>query len=386
MIEASNSYKLMPLDETINDSSASINTLPSKFKCLSRIIAYLPMIATRSAQNSRRSPYFVGFLSILILLWTLFSCCYRFYYDSLQPLMSYDDDAAVVYAILYAIKRISYTLSRITSLYYYYYRFNYTWNADNLQLIELPSDKFKLKCYTIMIYLMIILMVFGGFMEAVTFYYKGRGGTGVDYAIVALIDLILVMTPIHVTFGAAGAMFIYYYTVCCKFVQDIKDKENVNFNDMYDNYKKCVKSLKINYHPSLRWTIHFRFIGVALHVWIVFYDITQNNDSEYDDYWAALVYVSSCIVFVTPSSLIVGAFEEYYQELFEYGEKYMNGDNNDLKDEYIKYDHLYRFVSRDALQITIGSFKVTNYNFLKFCMWYVILRLLSHSFGLLYGW
>ena len=52
----------------------------------------------------------------------------------------------------------------------------------------------------------------------------------------------------------------------------------------------------------------------------------------------------------------------------------------------MKYNYLSQYVAINTLYIKIGNFKVSNYNYAKFCFWYLVLRFLSHSFGLLYGW
>ena len=59
---------------------------------------------------------------------------------------------------------------------------------------------------------------------------------------------------------------------------------------------------------------------------------------------------------------------------------------HELIDEYAKHNYLYQYVNRDTLYIKIGNFTVSNYNFVKFSFWYMVLRFLSHSFELLYGW
>ena len=71
-----------------------------------------------------------------------------------------------------------------------------------------------------------------------------------------------------------------------------------------------------------------------MHVWITIYDLTTNSGKWYD-YWAILVYVASCAVYVSPASLIADVFEKYQELMLKYGEKFMdNKVENELIDEY----------------------------------------------------
>ena len=67
----------------------------------------------------------------------------------------------------------------------------------------------------------------------------------------------------------------------------------------------------------------------------------------------------------------MATFQEFERLLFEYGERFINikmGNDKGIDyEQYVKYSYLY--------QISIGSI-------FSFC--YIMLRFLSHSFGLLY--
>ena len=69
-----------------------------------------------------------------------------------------------------------------------------------------------------------------------------------------------------------------------------------------------------------------------MHVWITIYDLTSDSTKWYD-YWAILVYVASCAVYVAPASLIANVFDEYQGLLFKYGDKFMD---NKIENELIE--------------------------------------------------
>eukprot|EP01084_Bolivina_argentea_P116882 207614_1 len=350
--------------EYINSVTDDTN---KSFKWVDIFVTYYPMWSRKLHRKQMRSKW-VNNIMIVLILFTL-TCTFLFFSNHLfQSHIKSAKGSTVIAHICQELSFLFAFSSRLCSIYYFYYKFNYPWNYSQLKVMETP----ELRKYFTFIFIFIFGQMFSNIIIAISTYFNHDP----IYFVARTVGTIFLWIPSNLAICVSAATFVYYYSVVKQLAHDLEQR-NASYTNIFDEYKQVITLFKSDYHYSLQWSIILRFSEIALLMWVLSYDLLHFAEETPIDYALISIVIPGFLVFVVCASLMNYQCSKFECILFERGELYMNN-NSDCSD-MMRYNYLLQFVSNNPLQVSFGKFKVTNTNFITFCAGFVVAKVFAYS-------
>ena len=263
--------------------------------------------------------------------------------------------------------------SRLASLYYFYFKFNWPWYDQSFDIDMSHKTLTILSRYNIMFKLYVILSVLsyiGAFMGSILHYSYNEELSIIHFWSFRLFSL----TPQIVLLLIPSTIFLKYYLYLSQIVVNI-DKNDCDIFKVYNEYEKLYTCFKRDYSNQLHLTIVLYLANEVLYIWdsIEYWDNYALNDLL-EICWTGQP-VLEFIVYVLTGALITECHQNMVNKLWQKGKVYMIDSNQDISDR-LCYNYTLQYVQRYPINVKF-KFEVTKWNTFRFIIFFVSTKALS---------
>ena len=285
-----------------------------------------------------------------------------------------DIDLNLIFDVVWLLANIFDTISRIYSIWYFYFHFNWPWiECDNKISVKCQRtlDRY---CSILRILFVILIALYA------TFILDDVFDTEKQWYLI-LLNFITSFWPRCVNITVACAIFLKYhiYLSSLNDHEQLRDKSITihHYAEIFDKYEGIWKGYKMDYHWTLNLSLQILLLDLILFQYRNAYHILQERKlTNFVGLFIANIFVY--IVYGLYGLLLTESFNKFRETLFESGRWYITdkSDNIHLSNR-LNFHYLMDYVEKNNMEITLGKITVTRGNIIKF----ILGLLITQGFG-----
>eukprot|EP01084_Bolivina_argentea_P198397 339732_1 len=245
-MQSSELTQYMELEDSCNESTTAKNQLTESFWLINKLILYLPLWTARYP-SQRLRPYA---LSLIVVIITICGVMIKQIMSLIDSISAIYDGQDTQYVLIYIVVELAILASRLLSIYYFWFKFQFPTHTDIASLE--PYREIK----TMKLYNKILISVFGicfgiHMIGDILYFIKGEIYNDVVKFIRFLLYPIFIGYPLFFTFAVQTVICCKYQSYLRQLLKILKLRKNVSLKDLHIKYEILYTSFDFEYHVSL---------------------------------------------------------------------------------------------------------------------------------------
>ena len=370
-------------DSALVSGDSSMTDAFNRFNWFNKLIAIAPMWVSKHSNRRDKNKWcnVIGILHVFMISayvtgWTLHQG-YLILSESVE-----------LYGIMFVISPLCLFVSKLMSMVYYAYTFDYPWISDTNKATSsrLPNNTFKMKILSTKRRLIAFLTVY---MIACSIHYFGEF---MDFPTVIMNNLFLISMiysfaiPIAISQCCISLILLQYELFLRKLIHilEFDAEKNMDCMTIINEYKTNLFSFQKEC-KFWQWYVGFKVFALLIWIWIYLTYLIHDNGDIYLVIYSIVGIVFWSLPFielVIASSHLSNAFWQLKaQLLFVQGKQLEEENMKQISNrELQEFNHLYNYICAHRMVFKLFGSELNLSNGIKLSVFFVLAKMISYSF------